>query len=97
MVSQTKKFIELSDIIAFRFECSACGAYATMPFGDFRRVPRACVNCGVEWEAPHAQYVHETFQRLGEAMRNAQHMAADRKILFTLEIKGEPEKERAAK
>ncbi len=37
MTSQTKKFVELSDIIAFRFECSKRYAYATIPCDNFQK------------------------------------------------------------
>jgi hypothetical protein len=90
MTSQTKKYIEVSDIIAFRFECSECHAYATIPCDDFRRMPRSCVNCGAEWEAPHSGAVEEAFQQLGQAMRDAQRNADSRKITFSMELKEEP-------
>jgi hypothetical protein len=53
-------------------------------------MPRSCVNCGTEWEAPHTQYVNETFQKLREAMQTAQSIADGRKIAFSLELKEEP-------
>jgi hypothetical protein len=90
MTSQTKKFIEIPDIIAFRFECSECHAYATIPSEDFRKVPRSCVNCGAEWEVHHAQYVHDAFEKLAETMRAALRVADSRKIIFSFEIKEEP-------
>jgi hypothetical protein len=90
MTSQTKKFIEIPDIIAFRFECADCHTCATIPTDNFQKMPRACVNCGAEWAIPHSPSVQETFQHLGEAMRSAQRCAESRKIVFSLELKEEP-------
>jgi hypothetical protein len=53
-------------------------------------MPRACVNCGAEWEARHTSLVEEAFQQLGQAMRDAQRSADSRKITFSMELKEEP-------
>jgi hypothetical protein len=89
MTSQTKKFIEIPDIIAFRFECLECHAYATIPFNNFQKFPRSCINCGAEWEVAHTSHLSDIFQQLGQVMRDAQRRADSRKITFSLEIKEE--------
>src|ERR1700722_5900230 len=89
MTSPIKKVREIPDIIAFRFECLKCHAYTTVPADNFLKLPRQCVNCDAEWEAPRTSYVHEAFQHLGEAMRRAQKCAESRDIVFSLELKEE--------
>ena len=54
MTSQTKKFIELSDILAFRFRCKKenCGTELSVPLQtNFGRheVADSCPNCGSAW------------------------------------------------
>jgi len=54
MTSQTKKFIELSDILAFHFRCKRenCGTELSVPlqttFGR-HQVADSCPNCGSDW------------------------------------------------
>jgi hypothetical protein len=54
MTSQTKKFIELSDIVGLRFECKnkECRAILTLPLLDYSNLNhplQKCPNCGTGW------------------------------------------------
>ena len=54
MTSETKKYIELTDVLAFRFRCTGekCGAELTLPlrsnFSKDHSVDK-CPNCGADW------------------------------------------------
>jgi DNA replicative helicase MCM subunit Mcm2 (Cdc46/Mcm family) len=51
MTTQTKTFIELSDILAVRVQCSKCQSTVTMPITremSFAGM-RHCPNCGKPW------------------------------------------------
>jgi len=54
MTSQTKKFIEFSDILSVRFRCKRqdCGAELSLPlqskFSGYRGADK-CPNCGADW------------------------------------------------
>jgi uncharacterized paraquat-inducible protein A len=51
MTSQTKHYIQLSDILAVRFECKECGAAVSLPISmkiNFSRIS-VCPNCGNPW------------------------------------------------
>ena len=51
MTTQTKTFIEVSDIIGLRVDCGKCGATVTLPISDgmnFKGLSR-CQNCNEPW------------------------------------------------
>jgi len=51
MTSQTKVFVEPSDITALRFECTRCGATLSLALSyeiDVKKL-RACPNCDKPW------------------------------------------------
>lgn len=58
MTSQTKFFIELTDIASLRFDCKGCGSVALLPFDKFRDVPAMCPNCQQEF----VQFTNTTVQ-----------------------------------
>jgi len=90
MTSQTKHFIELSDLLAFRFECPQCHCSTIIPLKGFNSVPRMCRNgCGREWEQLHAHGVTEAFNEWIAAMRFVQDRTSQLGLLFSLEIKEE--------
>jgi hypothetical protein len=49
MTSQTKQFIELADILAFRLECKHCGSSLLVSLKKVGTLPLACVNCNSDW------------------------------------------------
>jgi hypothetical protein len=69
MTAQTKKFIELRDLLNLRFECrnSKCSAVLSLPFTPkalSSEVGKRCPNCGQYWclvEAPD-RVAPENFQ-----------------------------------
>ena len=50
---QTRYFIELSDIVAVRFECEQCHATVSLPLSKWLRAEmlRSCPNCAQPWLA----------------------------------------------
>lgn len=92
MTSQTKHFVELADVLSFRFECPNCHCSAIIPIDGFRAVPAVCPNgCGKEWEQAYAHGVTEAFSELVAAMRLIQRRTSQVGLLFSLEI-AEPTK-----
>jgi uncharacterized paraquat-inducible protein A len=50
MTLQTKRFIELADILSLRFECKECGASVALPpDGDAARATASCPACYKPW------------------------------------------------
>ena len=49
MTSQTKQFIELSDLLAFRLECKQCGSSLLISFRKIGTLPLTCANCTADW------------------------------------------------
>lgn len=50
MTKQTKQYIEVSDIVAFRCECRVCGTSLTVPVEkDVGRSILKCPRCGNGW------------------------------------------------
>ena len=94
MTEQTKKFIEASDIVGMRFECSheGCGAVLVLPLkpeslmGD---VIKSCPSCGREWAVERStgargQDSRQLFKTLVEAIKGIRY--APVKFSFSLEI-----------
>jgi hypothetical protein len=52
MMTQTKTYIELSDLKALRFECKGCRAVLLLPFtADLSTGIKACPKCRKGWTA----------------------------------------------
>jgi len=50
MMTITKQYIELNDILEAVVKCGNCKASVSMPMAsDHMRVPGNCPHCGVEW------------------------------------------------
>ena len=91
MTKQSKTFIDLSDVLSFRFECPGCHCSAIIPVDGFMAVPAACPNrCGKEWEQQFEHGVSEAFRELVNAMRLVQRKTAHAGLPFSLEIREEP-------
>jgi hypothetical protein len=87
MTSQTKQFIELSDILAFRFECPNCHCSTIIPVKGFNVVPTRCPNgCGREWEHQHTHGVTESFKEWVGAMELIRDRTKQLGLSFSLEI-----------
>ncbi len=51
MTEQTKRFIELADVLGLQFQCNKCGTSMFLPLNqtiDERKL-RACPHCGRPW------------------------------------------------
>ena len=99
MTSQTKKFIELTDIAAFRFRCKneGCGAELCLPLTanySRDRCADACPNCGSGWLAIDngAGMTTSTAQSLERFVKNIQEVLRwPGRFELTLELKPDPE------
>ena len=94
MTSQTRKFIEIADIVGLRFECKneQCGASLSLPFHQgINRTDtlERCPHCGKQWGMlTNADYT-VNFKRLLDLLRTI----SDAPIgcRFSFEIKPEPQ------
>ena len=87
MTNQTKQFIELSDILAFRFECPSCHCSTIIPLKGFNVVPARCPNgCGREWEQLHTHGITESFREWIGAMELVRDRTSQLGLLFSIEI-----------
>ncbi len=102
MTSQTKHYIEISDVVAVRGECSRCGATVSIPI-TVRPLRleglRNCPSCNEPWaqygtssiESMIQKFV-EQFIELQDTLKRLRDLVIDhqgRSFLLTLEIKGE--------
>ena len=87
MTEQTKHFLELSDILAFRLECPGCHTFVTVPITRFQQVPRYCPNgCGREWEQLSNRHLNESLSGLVESIKIVERTTLHNGVLFSLEI-----------
>jgi transcription elongation factor Elf1 len=71
MTKQTKHFIELSDIVALRFDCTHCGASLSLSLKsiDARKL-RNCPNCNEPWAFADGQFsIEKKIEELAASLR----------------------------
>lgn len=95
MTIQTKHYIDLSDIINFRFECKTCGTSLTVPLKDrlMNRLEK-CPGCYQPWAILNGASYEPLFDRFREAVLNLDNALvgpppAPLGLRFSLEIKAE--------
>lgn len=86
MTSQTKKFIEVSDILAFRFQCNQCSSMVVTPLKGYSDMPGACSNCGHEFTNLQNREVQQLFKNLITTLDRVQQAAKLKGFSFSLEI-----------
>jgi hypothetical protein len=87
MTSQTKKFIEISDVMAIRIECGSCGAMLSTPIPSFQTAPQRCSNCSTPFvghDSPHS--LSESFSDTISAFKKMQRIATHHKFKIAFEI-----------
>jgi len=98
MTSQTKKFIEFSDIVAVRFRCKSddCGAELSLPLqAKFSRDHKAdkCPNCGSAWllvptNGSSGSSIAPSLERVAQCIHDLSKWPGNFEI--TLEVKLDP-------
>ena len=90
MTTQTRKFIELADIIGMRFDCRKCRTSLSLPMEKSPNPPSQCPNCRCDWTAmPDGSDGKEEFEMLARAIATVARLRLG--CAFTLEIKPEPQ------
>ena len=98
MTTQTRRYIELKDILALRFECRKCGGAISIPLADWQRIPSICPNCTVEFTGTLREGGDSTQHILKEfrnALRNIARIVDNKPLALSLEIPGDKEKAEA--
>jgi transposase-like protein len=86
MTSQTKCFIELTDIVAIRLNCRKCKASITLPFSGYRDMPYVCPNCEAQFSEFNDKVVKGTISELVRCVNNVVKLTAEGGFSFRLEI-----------
>lgn len=87
MTEQTKRFIEIADIVALRIDCGSCGSMVATPLVSFQNAPHGCSNCGtpfVGYESTNA--LQGSFDDIVVALKKTQRIADHHRFKVTLEI-----------
>ncbi len=91
MTSQTKYYIEVSDIVALRFECRTCRAVLTLPLvADIGKSVLRCPKCKNGWtQMEHASHepLIEEFVRQVDTLA---HIVPGLGFSFSLELSSDP-------
>jgi hypothetical protein len=92
MTTQTKKYIELSDIVGLRFACKneKCGAVLTLPLAENINLThplQKCPHCGVGWAVINGSGYEGYVQRFIEGIKRMEQPFG---FALTLELKDEP-------
>jgi hypothetical protein len=104
MTSQTKYYIELSDILAVRCECKRCGATVSLPIVEDVRTNRlyGCPNCNEPWTVfqqgqagqsidPSLRAFLNTLSSFKDVLQRTQQLLGDGGFVFSLEVRKEVE------
>jgi hypothetical protein len=87
MTSQTKKFIELSDVVALRIQCGGCGLTVSVPISSFQSVPRSCSNCSTPFIGYESQSaLNDTLNEMIAAFKKTQRLSEHYRFKFSFEI-----------
>jgi hypothetical protein len=90
MTSQTKHYIDLSDVMAVRCECKGCGAVLSLSLSkgiDARKLQR-CPNCFDEWAESSGSTIQVAIQQAMDSFLVLQRAMESRKgFSMTLEVK----------
>ena len=99
MTSQTKHFIELSDIVALRFECKHCHATVSLPISADIKVEslRICPNCNEPWaRLPEGSTIElaikkfiDDFKNFEDLLRRRSEFLPESGFLLCIEIKSD--------
>lgn len=92
MTSEVKNYIELSDIIRFRFECRGCKAIIELRLDDVKKgILGQCPMCREGWTSFHGAdnvwHDHEQlFIGLAQGIKKAHELSTDGIIGFLLKL-----------
>jgi hypothetical protein len=90
MTSETYNFIDLSDLIGMKMECTACRSAMIIPFEEARKeAPQRCPNCGEHWgngnpsARPTSNFIAMVFQSVAALKRE---LGSDSPVGFTFSL-----------
>ena len=74
MTTQTKQYIDLTDIIAFRFDCTKCGATLSLPVSAAHLKPalNSCPHCDAMWASTPGRSHSDVILDFREALKKVQ-------------------------
>ena len=96
MTIQTKQYIDLSDVVAFRFDCKQCGATLSLPLSDPR--PKLalehCPNCKTAWTMKTGVDYNRVISDFRESLKRVSEIMPEdspHKLEFTMVLEVKPE------
>src|SRR5436305_10181708 len=99
MTSEAKYFIEVSDMIALRFECRRCQATVVLSLGAVQvnvNKLRVCPNCDASWlQIPDGATIESRVKKFADELKGFQnaletwfsHLGDETGFRFSVEIK----------
>lgn len=70
MTSEQRMILDLTDVLAFRLECTKCGAAVVIKPADFREVTFECPGCRGMWEVPRTRdQTDSPMNKIGSGLR----------------------------
>lgn len=101
MTSQTRRFIELADVLGLHLECKHCHTALSLPMPETtlgKRVLASCPTCQRDWIVLNGTSYEEAFKNFIESVKRlARHLDGEYAAPFgcsvRLEIKHEPDTE----
>src|SRR5438045_4726199 len=87
MTYKSHTFVELSDILSFRFDCPKCHCSVVIPRTDFKHIPTECPNgCNQDWKEILAD-IKKEFDDFVRAMSLVQLRMSEVGLSFSLELR----------
>ena len=108
MTSQTKHYVELSDLLALRCECKHCHATVSLPFGRDVRTEGlySCPSCNEPWTNfgygesqsidPSVRIFMDAVNKFGEVLQRTNKLVGDRGFISSLEVRIETDSKTSA-
>lgn len=95
MTSQTKQFIDISDLLAFRLECNHCGANLIVSLRKSHGLPLTCVNCQGDWFSDPDSLARSAIGEFARMVTKLNGLLDKQGVKFSIEIT--PEKTTSTK
>ena len=93
MTSQTKHFIDLTDLMGIRFECKSCGSSLLVPLrkhnGELRniaQIPETCASCDRNFWTDVERHGPKRIKALLDASGAISNLIGTQNVKFSLEI-----------
>jgi hypothetical protein len=95
MTEQTKRYVELSDLVNVHLTCKHCGASITLRLRSLSDspvpLPATCVGCTTPWTSVEGVPTHKALKEFAAALEILERVIAKRQVSLRIELSPQPD------